>query len=68
MIQEKFVSLNSTQEFIEIETWLPLNNPLSHIKEHRCLKKVIHQIDRKWTIAPFIRFYCKILQHCEVKD
>ena len=30
---------------------------MSHIKEYKCLKK---QIGRKWMVAPFSTFYCKI--------
>ena len=33
---------------------------MSHIKKYRCLKKVIHQIDKNWTVAPFSKFYGKI--------
>ena len=54
---ENCVLLNSVQEFIKKEAWLLLtfftHNQLSliillsYIKEYRCLKKVIHQIDRK---------------------
>ena len=58
------VSLNSVQEFIEIEAWLPLtflvclhnqsiHYPLSHIKDYRCLKKAIHQIDSKMNGCSF---------------
>ena len=34
---------------------------MSHIKEYRCLKMVIHQLRRKWTVAPFSKFYDKNL-------
>ena len=33
---------------------------MSHVKEYRCLKKVIHQIDRKCTVTPFSKFYGEI--------
>ena len=53
----KTVLLNSVQEFIETEVWLLLTffqylhnqlisiHSISRIKEYRCLKNVIHQID-----------------------
>ena len=28
-----------------------------HVKEYRCLSNKIHEIDRKWTVAPFSNFY-----------
>ena len=37
-----------------------LFHTLSHVKEYRRLKKVIHEIDIKWTIAPFSKFYGEI--------
>ena len=30
------------------------------IKEYSCFKKVFHQIDRKWMVAPFSNFFGKI--------
>ena len=52
---------NLVQEFIEIETWLLLTfficlhnelssirYPSSHIKQCRCLKKVVYRIDSKY--------------------
>ena len=30
------------------------------LKEYRCLKKIIHQIERKWMVNPFSKFYNKI--------
>ena len=60
--REKFVLLNSVQEFIEIQAWLLLTFFLcSHnqlisvychkIKEYRCLKNAIHQLERnKWLL------------------
>ena len=53
--RENCVLLNLVQEFIEIEAcllltfFLCLHNlhiSLPHIKEYRCLKNVIHRIDR----------------------
>ena len=38
-----------------IVTYMPM--PLYF---YRCLKKVIHHIDRKRTVAPFSKFYGKI--------
>ena len=32
---------------------------LLHLKEYRCLKKVIDQKGRKWMVAPFSAFYSK---------
>ena len=60
--RENFVLLNSVQEFIEIQAWLLLtfflylHNQLISIychiiKEYRCLKNVIHQLERnKWLL------------------
>ena len=55
--KENCVLLNSAQELIEVEAWLRLtsllclHNQLSHIKDYRCLKNVIHQIDRnEWLL------------------
>ena len=56
--------LNLVQEFAEIEAWLlltfflclrnlviPIHILLSHIKEYRCLKNVIHQKDiNEWLL------------------
>ena len=62
--------LTSGQEFIEIEDWLRLIfflyfsyiHSMSHIKEYRCLKNVIHQIDRnEWTLPSISKVYDKIL-------
>ena len=55
--EEQVRNLQDNSEFTEIEAWLlltfflSLNNQLisvimPHIKEYRCLKYVIHQIDR----------------------
>ena len=62
--REHCVLLNLVQEFTEIEAWLlltfflRLRNQLisiqsivTHTKEYRCLKNVIHQIDRnEWLL------------------
>ena len=62
--RENCVLINSVQEFIEIEPWLLLTfilwlrNQLiciyillSNIKEYRCLKNVVHEIDRnEWLL------------------
>ena len=60
-----FLSLNSVQQllltfFICLQNQLCLHILLSLIKGYRCLKNMIHQIDRKWMVAPFSKFYCKI--------
>ena len=63
---------NSVQEFLKIEACLKLltffrmltrsvkfNTFNCHILK-RCLEYVIHQIDRKWKLAPFSKIYGKI--------
>ena len=61
--EEQVRNLQDNSEFTEIEAWvlltffLSLNNQLMsvimpHIKEYRCLKYVIHQIDRnEWLLV-----------------
>ena len=61
--EEQVRNLQDNSEFTEIEAWLlltfflSLNNQLipvimPHIKEYRCLKYVIHQIDRnEWLLV-----------------
>ena len=55
--RENCVLLNSAKELIEVEAWLLLtfllcfHNQLSHIKNYRCLKNLIHQIDiNQWLL------------------
>ena len=69
---ENWVMLTSLQESIEIEpllilafsillhNWLNSIHSLSYIKEHICVKKLIHPIDSKWLVARFSKFYGKI--------
>ena len=46
--------------FICLHSQLSLYIPLSRIKECQCLKKLRHQVDRKWTAVPFRKFYGNI--------
>ena len=55
--RENCVLLNLAKELIEVEAWLLLtfllcfHNQLSHIKNYRCLKNLIHQIDiNQWLL------------------
>ena len=48
------------QNINQSETWISVKKIVSGTERYSCLNKVIHQIDRKWTVAFFSNFNAKI--------